>query len=137
MLRNTFVSLSGYAHLHSIDLDQDGEVSLTLHLINECDGSRSDDLWVKCRVDVDDFPIVTEFEDYLFAEKSITVKFDAQYLGFQQCYSGMSENDPHFIVHVIGKLLNIHEYCVEDESVSSRHIHSSVNKHIVSHRLRA
>jgi hypothetical protein len=136
MFGNTFVSLSGFGHLCDIGYDKDSEMYITLHLINESNDSRSDELWVKCRVNLFDFPEMARFKDYLAMERSVIVKFDAQYLGFQQCYSGMSENDPLSIVHLLGKLLNIHEYYIEEENISSLYNHS-IETHIVSHRLRA
>jgi hypothetical protein len=136
MLENSFIGLSGYGRLHDIGYDKDGEACVTLHLINGGNGRRADDLWVECQVDMCDFPEVAKFEDFLALGKSVTVKFDAQYLSFQQCYSGMAENDPNHIVHLQGRLLSIHECYVEDDNTVAQHNHG-INKQIVSHRLRA
>ncbi|MEO8964708.1 MAG: hypothetical protein ABI370_08555 [Gammaproteobacteria bacterium] len=136
MFEKPFLSLSGYGRLQEIGYDEEGDVCITLQLINECNGLSSDDLWIVCQVNMCKFPEIADLENYLAKGKLITVKFDAQYLGFQQCYAGMSENDPRFIVHLQGKLLNIHEYYIETDNKSSQHNHA-IENHIVSQTLRA
>lgn len=136
MFENTSLSLNGYGHLYDIGHDKNGEVYIALHIINECKDSRADDLWIKCRVNMFNFPEIVEFEHYLAIESTIIVKFDAQYLSFNQCHSNMSENDPRLIVHLHGKLLKIHEYYIEKDNISSQFNHS-IKKQIVSHSLRA
>lgn len=136
MFENTFVSLSGCGRLQDIGYDHDNNVCITLHLINECFGTRDEDLWIECSVSVFDLSTVAKWESDLALGKSITIKFDAQYLGFKQCYSGISENDPRFIVYLQAKLIKIHEYSIESDNIVSQYNHE-LKKHIVRHSSRA
>ena len=136
MFKKNFISLSAYGHVEDIGYEKDGEIYLTLRLINQLDDSQSDEVWIECQVNMCDFPQVIELEKYFFREKSITLKFDAQYLGFIQSYHGMADNDPNSIVRLRVKLLEICEYYIESNSATFNNIHNT-NNDLTQQNLRA
>jgi hypothetical protein len=117
MSGSKFLTLSGQGRICDMGFDHDGEVYILLKVKNEFDGMNYDDLWVKCWVNMFNFPMLNNIDHYLVRGELMTLNFDAQYLGFQQSFSGMSEKDPRFIVHLEGKLLKVHEFGVENSSV--------------------
>ena len=113
MLGNKFLTLNGQGRVYDMGYDHDGKVYVLLNIKNEFNGKNCDGLWLKCWLNMFDFPMLNDLDHHLARNEFITLKFDAQYLGFQQSYSGMSENEPSFIVYLEGKLLKIHEFGIE------------------------
>ncbi len=134
MLENTFLNLSGLGYLHDVQSEPGGECYATLNMIHQFNGSQFEDLWVKCQFNREQFPIFSKLAHYLDENKTVLLKFDAKYSGFQQCYAGLSENDPRFIVYLHGELLNVYEYDVEGVRTLCRHNqpiqdHNMLHKH--------
>ncbi|MEO8402616.1 MAG: hypothetical protein ABI597_12660 [Gammaproteobacteria bacterium] len=127
MFRNKFLSLSGYAYLYDIRCCQKSERLITLNLVNNCSEPCPDDIWIECNLDMRNFPVIARLEHLLALEKTIIVKFDASYSGFQQSYHGQSATDPEVIVQLKGKLLNIHEYFVEKDITPDWHSYGLEN----------
>jgi hypothetical protein len=119
MLGNKFLTLSGQGRVHDMGFDHDGEVYILINVKNEFHGMDCDGLWLKCWVNMFDFPILNNLDHYLAKNEVMTLNFDAQYLGFQQSFSGMSEKDPRCIVHLEGKLIKIHEFGIDNTNVTS------------------
>ena len=135
MFENAFLSLSGYGRLYNMR-EQNGETYISLNLINEFDDSQSDDIFIKCHVDKNQFSMMSVLARDLANDKTIILKFDAKYSGFQQCYPGMSAKDPRFILHVRAELLAVHEYCIEVDHTPYWNT-LGLEDDMVSHRLRA
>jgi hypothetical protein len=112
------LSLNGFGHLCERGTHQNGDSYITLHLINKSNDAFFDDIWLECQVNKKEFPIIAELDQYLAVGKSVIVNFDAQYLAFKQHYSGMTEHDPRSIIHLQGKLTNIHQYYVRNSVVT-------------------
>ena len=127
MLKNTFLNLSGHGYLHDVRHCQRDEWYATLNVIQPCDDSQSDDVWLECRFNMNKLPVFAKLDHYLSKGKSVILQFDAKYSGFQQCYSGISENDPRFIVQLHGELLHVHGY--EVEKVYTFTFHKNDMKH--------
>jgi hypothetical protein len=131
MLENAFLSLSGHGYLHDIRCYQSDGSYATLDLIYEFNNSQSDAVWLKCRFNRNQFPIFAKLECYLAKERSIILKFDAKYSGFQQCYTGQSESDPRFIVQLQGELLYVHDYYVEGVNAFYRNKQNMKNHNVL------
>jgi hypothetical protein len=130
MLENTFLSLSGHGYLHDIQHRQHGEWFVTLNLLHQFNNSQSDDVWLECRFDRDKFPLFSKLKQDLEKKKSILLKFDASYSGFQQCYTEQPENGPRFIVQLYGELLNVHGYYLESANIFYRNKHDRENNRV-------
>ncbi|MCD6040268.1 MAG: hypothetical protein K0S27_1668 [Gammaproteobacteria bacterium] len=127
MFEDAFLSVSGHAYLHAIQRYQSDEWYATFNLIYELNDSRSDNVWLECRFNKDQFPLFAQLDHHLIEKRSIIVKFDAKYCGFQQCYAGITENDPRFIVQIHGELLKVHEYYVEGVKAFYHHLQDRQN----------
>jgi hypothetical protein len=136
MLENTFLSLSGHGYLHDVRCYRRDEWYATLNVIQPFNHSPSDDVWLECQFNMDKFPILAKLDHYLDKGKSVILKFDAEYSGFQQYYAGLSENDPRFIVQLRGKLLHAHEYDIEGLNTFYHHKRSMQNQRVL-HKPRA
>jgi len=136
MLENAFLSLSGHGYLHDMRCYQNDEYYVTLKLIHQFNDSQSDDVQLECRFNMNQFPILAKLDHYLAKDKSIILKFDAKYSGFQQYYSGMSESDPRVIIHLHGELLHVHEYYIEGTKAFDHNKHDMKN-HRLLHKPRA
>ncbi len=137
MLENTFLSLSGHGYLHDVRCCQRDEWYATLNVIQPFHDSQSDDMWLECRFNKDRFPIFAKLDHYLSKDKTVILKFDAKYSGFQQHYAGMSENDPRFIVQLHGELLHVHECYVEGVHTLYRNKHDMKKNQSMLHKSRA
>ena len=133
MLENTFLNLSGHGYLHDVRCQND-ESYATLNLIQRLNDSLSDDLWIECQFNQDRFAIFDTLARFLSQGRSIILKFDAKYSGFQQCYSGMSEHDPRFILHFHAQLLYVHDYYVEGITIFQHA--KDIKNHRILHRKR-
>ncbi len=128
MLEDTFLSLSGHAYLHGIRCYQNDEFYATFNLIYQLNGSRSDNVWLKCQFNRNQFPVLTDLYHYLSEDTAVIVKFDVKYAGFEQCYAGITKDDPRSIVHIHGELLTIYEYCyVKSAKAFHRNPHDPKN----------
>jgi hypothetical protein len=119
MSANKLLTLGGQGHIYDMGYNHDGDVYILLNVKNEFNNKKYDGLWLKCWVDALKFPELKYVDRHLAKKKLMTLRFDAQYLGFQQSYAGISENDPSFIVHLEAKLLKIHKVSVGSATPSS------------------
>jgi hypothetical protein len=128
---NNFLRLSGVGRLFDITYDTNYAVYFTFQLVNQAQNSPSSEVWIKCRGNLVNFPETESLLHYLNDKQEVKVHFDAQYLGFQQCFSGIGENDPESIVHLDGELLKIQNYYIEGDNLFTKT--TRLLKNIVSH----
>jgi hypothetical protein len=136
MFKNNFLGLSGFGYLQGIRRCHNGKMYIKLNIITGSEGSQSDEIWVECQVNISMFPAIAILEHLLARSRTIILKFDAKYSAFRQSYSGMTENDPDFIVQIHGQLLNIHEFYVKRNNTSYRY-KNGIKNNMVSHKTSA
>ncbi|MCE3239142.1 MAG: hypothetical protein K0R24_2123 [Gammaproteobacteria bacterium] len=115
IFKNETPSFSGYGYLYEIRHYENDEFDASFDLINAGYSPGGGDAFVKCRFNMDAFPILARLDRYLCQKKTVIVKFDAKYDGFQPSL-GELEGDFGFLVHY-GKLLKVYEAYVEDVGV--------------------
>jgi hypothetical protein len=120
MFENNCLKLSGEGRLCEITYGVNYAAYFTFHLRSQLNGSASNDVWIKCRANLARFPETDKLLRFLNEKKEVTVQFDAQYLGLQQSYSGMSENDPDLIVYLDGELIKIRDYHIEGDNLLNK-----------------
>ena len=130
MFANTCLKLTGVGRLCNITYGVNYVAYFTFQLIKQQNVSSSNEIWIKCRANLVNFPETDKLIHYLNEKKEVTVQFDAQYLGFQQSYSGLCENDPDLIVHLDGELLKIRDYYIKGDNLLNKT--TSLLKNIVS-----
>ncbi len=130
MLANTFLKLTGVGRLCNITYSTNYAAYFTFQLIKQRNDSSSNEVWIKCRANLVNFPEIGKLVHYLNEKKEIIMRFDAQYLGLQQSFSGLSENDPEMIVYLDGELLKIQDYRIKGDNLLNKT--TALLKNIVS-----
>jgi hypothetical protein len=136
MFKNKFFGLSGFGYLHGVRRYPNGKMYIRLNVIAESEESQTDEIWVECRVNMNMLPVMAVLEHLLARSRTILLKFEAKYSGFRQCYAGITESDPDFIVQLHAQLLTIHEFYVKRNNASYQHKNGICNGR-VAHKPRA
>jgi hypothetical protein len=120
MFSNNCLRLSGEGRLCNITYGVNQAAYFTFHLRSQFNDSPSNDIWIKCRASLANFPESDNLVRFLNEKKEVTVQFDAQYLGLKQSYPGLSENDPDLIVCLDGELIKIRDYRVQGDNLLNK-----------------
>lgn len=118
MFTNAIFNLSGIGYLHDVIRKDDGVYAKinVIHRFN-AGAQHSDDIWIDCIVKDDGLlRVIGDLEYSLRKQKTVILQYDIQYLGFDYCQNGMSEDDPKYIVFLKGKLQRVESYFINGES---------------------
>lgn len=121
---NPIFSLSGVGYLHEVFRKND-EVFAKINVIHHfTDGAKhSDDVWILCNIKGDDLlQRMVVLENNLRKQKAIILHFSIQYLGFDFCQNGITEEDPNHIVFLAGKLQRIEKCYINGVFLDDQHI---------------
>ncbi|MCE3239352.1 MAG: uncharacterized protein K0R24_2333 [Gammaproteobacteria bacterium] len=119
MLKNIFKnespSFSGHGYLNEVRHYENDQFDASFDLMNVGHRPGDSGVFAKCRFNMDAFPILGRLDRYLSQKKTVILKFDAKYDGFQLPGDDL-EGNFGFLVHY-GKLLKIDEAYVEEVGV--------------------
>lgn len=115
IFKNESPSFSGHGYLNEVRHYENDQFDASFDLMNVGHRPGDSGIFAKCRFNMDAFPILGRLDRYLSQRKTVILKFDAKYGGFQPSSDELEENFG-FEVHY-GKLLKVYEAYVEDVGV--------------------
>ena len=124
---NALFNFNGIGYLHDV-IRKDDNVYAKINVIHRFNAGaqHSDDIWIHCLVKGDDLlRLMVELKNNLCKQKAVILHFDIQYLGFDYCQNGITEEDPNNIVPLKGRLQRVEKcyingVCINEQRAPHR-----------------